>query len=968
MLASRHFLPTAPRHPFIADRRCRRTVPVRCSQSLRVMLWAVSWVCLLLTAVSSVHAESPATTDNSTAATAEQIEYFENQIRPLLVEHCLECHGPAKQQGALRLDSRAALLQGNESGPAIRPGSPDESRLLQVLAYSNNDIQMPPAGKLPDEAIAKVRQWIEQGAAFPAEETAAGGSTTLTDPAQHWAWQPRQVVEPPPVQQAERCENAIDRWVLARLEADGFILAPEADRAVLVRRLFLDLTGLPPQFEDVEEFVHDDRPDAWNRLVDRLLASPAYGERWARHWLDVARYADTKGYVFTEEPRYPFAYTYRDYVISAMNADKPYDQFVTEQLAADQVETASDPTTLAALGFVTVGRRFLNNGHDIIDDRIDVVSRGLLGLTVGCARCHDHKYDPIPTADYYSLYGVFASIHEPAELPMIGAPTEQTAFEKYEAELKVREQAVQAHQATLVEEISRELRDKVGLYLEFSTAPGNASPQAAGKALLSGDPRPEGLKRWKAFLGQRSGPQDPVFGPWNELSALGPNALAARWNELRSAWESDPGSASGLNRLVQQALLMQSDATVTELAQRYGELFQSIDREWQAARAAHPEKTALDDPAAEQLRQVLYADGAPTRVTVETLQPLLNRAERNKQRELKKNVETWQATSPGAPPRAMVVRDNPQPMNPKVFIRGNPGRQGPETPRQFLQVVAGTSRQPFPADRSGRRELAAAIVDPRNPLTARVIVNRLWHHHFGRGLVGTPSDFGLRGERPSHPELLDHLAEELIQSGWSLKAIQRLIVTSATYRQSSADHPAARMADPENRTLWQFPRRRLELEAMRDGWLFVSNRLDQRLGGRPFDSLVAENSTRRTVYGLVNRNDLPGVFRAFDFADPDSSAASRPQTSVPQQALFGLNAPFVIARARELGTDAQSVSAEVASQIDWLFQRVLARVPTAQERQLANDFVESARNDQALSPLGQLAQGLLLTNEFLFVD
>jgi hypothetical protein len=753
------------------------------------------------------------------------------------------------------------------------------------------------------------------------------------------------------------------------LEAKNLHLAPPADRTTFIRRATFDLWGLPPSYEDVQHFVSDEQPGAVDRLLDRLLASPRYGERWARHWLDVARYGDTKGYVFTAEPRYPYAYTYRDYVIDAFNADKPYDRFVLEQLAADQLDLNGNNASLAAMGFLTVGRRYLNNNHDIIDDRIDVVCRGLMALTVGCARCHDHKYDPVPTADYYSLYGVFASSTEPDDLPVIGEPKQSAEYEQFLVELKKREQSLAEYEQQTREAIGQDCRTKVASYLELVAQPTPGNPRDAAKSLVTGEPRPQIVKRWQDYLAQRAKSPDPIFNPWRGwIGKTGDEFTQAvqTWTTAAQQPGSFESGDDRVNPLVRQALLAKPPTTSVDVAQVYGALLADIHQQWQTHKKEHPEATALPDAPAEELRQVLYAEGTPTVIAGDDVRRIFNRAERDKQRNLQKQIESWQATSPGAPPRAMVLRDQPNPMNPHIFIRGNSGRPGEPVPRQFLQVVAGVGRKPF-ARGSGRLELAQAIVDPQNPLTARVIVNRVWQHHFGKGLVRTPGDFGFRGEPPTHPELLDHLALQFIQQGWSLKRLHRTIMTSAVYQQSAGgDAQAAKASDPENRLLWQMPRQRLELEALRDAWLATAGVLDERTGGRPFDSISDPNQPRRTIYGLINRNDLPGVFRVFDFADPDASAAERPQTTVPQQALFAMNSPFVREQAKRLA--AEVLGADDAERVTAFYRRALSREPESWEREQALHFVRTAAPEGQLSPWERLAHVLLLTNEFAFVD
>jgi hypothetical protein len=623
----------------------------------------------------------------------------------------------------------------------------------------------------------------------------------------HWAFSAVRQPPLPAIGRAEWCATPVDRFVLSALEARGLAPAPEADRRLLVRRLTFDLTGLPPTAAEVEAFEQDMAPDAYERVVERLLASPRYGERWGRFWLDVARYADSKGYVFLEERRYPFAYTYRDYVIRSFNHDLPYDRFIIEQLAADKLlpgkpaPGAESTQSLAAMGFLTLGRRFLNNIHDIIDDRIDVTMRGLMGLTVGCARCHDHKFDPIPQKDYYSLYGVFASSVEPRELPL------------------------------LVERI----------------------------------PGPDG-----------------------------------------SAFQIELDRLKG-------------------------------------------EKERFEKDNARELKAG-------------------NRKFREQLTGLQKKIDAHMASHPGSPPRAMVLVDSDAPVNPHVFLRGNPGMAGEAVPRRFLEIVAGAERKPF-HEGSGRLELARAIASPNNPLTARVLVNRVWGWHCGSGLVDTPSDFGVRTPPPSHPELLDWLAARFMAEGWSIKKLQRWIVLSAAYRQSSNVAPSGvegsnpQSIDPQNRLLWHMNRRRLEFEALRDSILAVAGQLDSTVAGPPVDMIKRPFSHRRTVYGFIDRQNLPGTLRTFDFASPDGHCPMRHATTVPQQALFMLNSPFVQEQARAL---ARRVSATTTrEQIDCFYRIALSHSPSAEEVRLGMAFLGDAPSDTTRE---LYAQVLLASNEFLFVD
>lgn len=948
---------------------------MRCSTSrFRWLFEPLAGLVLVIVAVPLslplVSADEPSGATDPAAATA----FFESRIRPLLIEHCVSCHGDKKQESELRLDLRPA--DGRQIGghALMSPGNPSESRLWQVVQFRDDDIQMPPAGKLSDTALQDLEHWLATGAFWPADATASA-APDLRDPEiarrEHWAFRPLSRPEIPltPIAGHAQRSNPIDAFIDQALAARGLTAGPPADRRTLIRRATLDLWGLPPTYDEVEAFVADTSPDAYAKLIDRLLESPQYGARWARHWLDVARYADTKGYVFTEEPKYPYSYTYRDYVIRALNEDRPIDRFIMEQLAADQLGLPADSPDLAALGFLTVGRRFLNNEHDILDDRLDVVSRGLLGLTAGCARCHDHKFDPIPTADYYSLVGVFRASPEPPDLPVIGTPADLAAFEAYQRDLSAKEAELEQFASEARTRIEKELRTELGRILEHLIK--ERSP-ARNDTLASGtpgsEPRGEYVARWKQYFDPL--PDDhPLWGPLRRTLPLTAEQFTEQWPAMLGAFNT-PG-ANALNPRLLTRLQQLAPQTVYDLARAYATVFNEVDDEWTQRKAADAAAAQLDDPATEQIRQVLYGDASPCRVRPEDGVRIYPRDLREHHRNLKAGIDALQANSPGAPPRAMIVRDQANPPPAKILLRGNPGRPGPDVPRQFFAVLTGPQRQPF-TQGSGRLELAHAIAHRDNPLTARVFVNRVWLHHFGEGLVRTPSDFGVRGEAPSHPELLDYLALQFLDDGWSLKQLHRRIMLSAVYQQSSADRPDARAVDPENRLLWKLPRRRLEFEARRDSLLAMAGELNLAAGGRPVDDVLHPEATRRTIYGLVNRNDLPGVWRNFDYADPDASTPRRPQTMVPQQALFEMNSPFIRARAERIGALISREGGELREQIVLVFRRVLSRNPTETQLQQAEQFCTAAAQrvdpESQLTPLAELAQVLMLTNEAAFID
>ena len=935
---------------------------IRCCGRAYLIL-AMSLVCLSTTGRSSRADDT---------AVAEQERHFETRVRPILAQRCAECHGMKKQEGGLRLDQRAAALRGNDAGPVIVAGQPDESRLVQVIRYADDDVQMPPTEKLPAAEIDLLTDWIRNGAHWPA--AADGGATTDGVPrredgsidfaqavAAHWSYRPVTRPSVPQVAAAADCRNTLDQFVVAQLEERGMSLSPQADRRTLIRRATFDLLGIPPTYEEVAAFVADPAPDAYEQLIDRLLASPHYGQRWGRHWLDVARYADTKGYVFTENRFYPYSYTYRDYVISAFNADKPYDRFVTEQLAADQLGLAENDPALAALGFLTVGPRFLNNQQDIIDDRIDVVTRGLMGMTLGCARCHDHKYDPVSMKDYYALYGVFESSEEPDTLPIVGNVDETPEYLAYERGLKERQQAVDDYKRQTFDDLLRQARERADDYVLAAAASMRQVDPSVELKYAHGRPRERLTGLWKNVLERRVRKDDPVFGPWRHARDVRDGSLADALQEYLLA--AGRGEGTRINPLVVDALCTAHPETMADLARAYGTLFADIDRQWRELTAANNAATALPDAAAEQLRAVLYGKDSVTDVTLERdARAVFERDNRDKIKELERKVGEWETTSGGAPPRAMVLVDRERPVEPVVFLRGNPGRRGDRVARRFPEVLGGTDDGAFP-NGSGRLDLARSITSAENPLTARVIVNRVWQHHFGDGLVSTTSDFGARSETPSHPELLDDLAATFMEEGWSLKDLHRKILLSATYRQQSADRPECRTQDPENRLLWRQNRRRLEFEPMRDALLFVAGRLDPSLGGRPVNIVEQPNSRRRTIYAQVDRNNLPGLFRTFDFPTPDTSSPGRPVTTVPQQALYEMNAPFLQEIAATIAARPEIQQASGDERTSELFRVVLGRDPAEEERALIGEYV--SRDDRALR---EAAQALLMTNEFLFVD
>ena len=750
---------------------------------------------------------------------ATAVPFFEKQVRPLLVEHCHGCHSAKanKTRGGLALDSREFILKGGDSGPAVVPGKPEQS-LLVTAVHRTADLQMPPKGKLQAKEIAVLEKWVRDGAVYP--DGANAGASPAIDPTspearQFWSFQPLRRHAPPVVRDTNWPQRPIDSFLLAAMEQGNLAPSAPADRRALIRRASFDLTGLPPTPEEVDALVRDTRPDAYARLIERLLASPHYGERWARYWLDLARYCDVpESWLKPRGQGWP----YRDWVVKALNEDLPYDQFVMRQLAADLMP-GTVPKDHAALGFLGVSPDYwkeLQLDVDVIksivadewEEKIDAVCSTFLGLTVACARCHDHKFDPISTRDYYALAGVIAGTRQ-IDLPLV--PDEEVeAVRMAEAEI-----------GSLQEQI---------------------------RMLKAKKPAPADLK---AKLEE----------------------LTAQVKRL----EETPGFEAITVRGI-------TDGHVSVVSRG-------------------PNKTRLE-----------YEDGVGHDIAMHT--------------------------------------------------RGNPNRPGPVVPRRFLTVLSSEDSKPF-TQGSGRLELARAIVTKGGPLAARVIVNRVWKHHFGRALVETLSDFGRQGERPSHPELLDDLAARFVAAGWSLKWLHREVMLSSAYQQTSKPDPAKQAIDPDNRWLWRMNRRRLEVEAWRDAMLAVNGTLVRELGGPP-QELTDPKNQRRTLYGLVRRRDLTDLLRLHDFPDPLAHSASRIPTTTPLQQLFTLNGPLL---RREAASLARRLEADAPAGGEVRVRRAYAllfnRAPTEKEIRLALGFIGEKPDADDWS---RYAHVLLASNEFLFID
>jgi hypothetical protein len=779
----------------------------------------------------------------------EGIEFFEKKIRPVLVERCYACHSAAapKLKGGLRLDSREGLRKGGDSGPAIVPGDPARSLLLRALRRGADAEKMPPkdSEKLSAEQILNFEAWVKMGAPDPRSAAAPPAKRAIDVERARTRWPFSPVAEPavPSVRDERWAWNPIDRFILARLEEKGIRPAPDADRRTLIRRVTFDLSGLPPTPEEVEAFLADSSDLAFSRLVERLLASPAYGERWGRHWLDVVRYSDAAG----DNSDYPIPqmYKYRNYVISAFNADKPYDRFIREQIAGDLLPFRDDAerrSNLIATGYLANARRFGSVTDDYpwhltIEDTIDNLGRTFLGMTASCTRCHDHKFDPLTNDDYYALYGIFESTRYP--FPGI-------ELQHYQSDL--------VYMATpeKVDQSMRERRAKMAS-LEASTRPIESLKKAV-EAAAGKDPEGEAVRARDFAL-----------------------ALGKEIDEIRKE----------RTRVQQTPLPFES----------------------------------------------LYA-----------------------------------------------VEDAPVVGNAQVQIKGDPARRGREIPRRFFEVLGG-QRLPAGEHGSGRRELADWVGDPANPLTARVLVNRLWHWHFGKGIVSTPSDFGRQGRAPTHPELLDWLARRFVESGWSIKSLHRLILSSHAYRVSCDDDAAALAADPDNELFWKYRRRRLEAEAIRDSILATSGALDRTMGGpHPIPPMTAWEYTehkpflsvydhrQRSVYLLSQRISRHPFLGTFDGAETNSGTPARITSTTSLQALSLLNDPFLHEQAALFAGRLAREAKDDAARIERAYRLALGRPPTEAEQGSSLEYLirTRARVGEAAA-WESFARVLFRLSEFVYV-
>jgi hypothetical protein len=909
--------------------------------------------------------------------TAEQVTFFEKKIRPVLVKHCYGCHSDQaaekqKLRGGLRLDSGPALLKGGDSGPVIVPGKPAESLLLSALRYE--DFEMPPKGKLPDAVIADFVSWIEMGAADPRAGQLAGTAEVDIEAGRaHWAYQP---IQRPPIP-AINAASPIDAFLLSRLQRSRLQQGPLATRGQLVRRLYFDLLGLPPTPDQIAAFLADDAPAAYPRLVDQLLASPQFGERWGRHWLDVVRYAESitlRGQVFNQ------AWRYRDYVITTFNQDRPFNAFVHQQLAGDLLPADSRQAqrrNLVATGFLAMGNNNLedqNKGKlrmDVVDEQLEIISRGFLAQTVGCARCHDHKFDPIPTRDYYALAGILrntktlndANVSTWIELPL---PLEQ----EQEAEVKQQEAVI----ATVNSEIAA---------LKSRLQGGPASPLAVAQVI-------------GVVVDDE---QAKLTGSWTK-------SVYAK-NYVGKGYQHDMGAAKGANTATfKPSEQLDGDYEVrfayTEGTNRTPALpITVVSSEGEKTTTINQQKPAPIAGRFLSLGRYRFTPNGPAEVTlsnagttgvviVDTVQflsvKLLEQeavatksaadaaVDKKQLTQLEQRLKQLTAQLP-VRPKYMSVQEEAEIGDTQIHIRGDVHNLGETVSRGILQVADFDSQISVPEKQSGRRELAEWIGSDLNPLTSRVLANRLWHWLFGAGLVRTTDNFGTTGEKPSHPQLLDYLATRLVDKEWSVKSLLRELVLSRTYQLSSKSRAEGMAVDPENRLLWRMNRRRLDAESLLDAMLSVSGRLDSSIGGsmiragtkNDYDYEHAGN--RRAVYWPVFRNSLPDIFVAFDFANPSMVTGRRDVSSTAPQALFLMNNPWVMEQAEH--TAERLLAREGLSdreRLQYAVLMTLGRPASVEELRVTLEFLAAEEMDPQLRKRAwaQIVQALFSTLDFRY--
>jgi hypothetical protein len=916
--------------------------------------------CFLLLATLVAVASSNlqvASAAESTPLKEHEIEFFEAKIRPVLIKHCYECHAAdAKSiRGGLLLDTRAGTLQGGDSGPSVVPGKPDESLLLESLRFES--YEMPPSGKLPDEVIQDFETWIKMGAPDPrkGKSKVVSQQIDIAQGRQFWSFQPVKQSEPPQVSDPDWKQSAIDRFIRARQQS----LAPSkrADRITLVRRLYYDLTGLPPTPEQIDEYLKDSSQEATARLVDQLLASPHFGERWGRYWLDVARFSQSTG--GGRSLLYNSAWRYRNYVIDAFNQDKPFHKFIKEQIAGDLLESEDyreRQDQLIATAFLLLGPTNYEQQDkeqlrmDVIDEQIQTIGRSFLGMTLGCARCHDHKFDPIPASDYYALAGILRStkVLTPGNvsgwtkrpLPQPGQQEQQRiAYENTLAQLTADQKSKQKELKKLKAELNT-------ITLDDSAA------------TLVGDWKQSTF--YKDFIG-KGYIHDQQQAKGEKLVKFTPRKLKSGRYDVQLAYNSAESRASRVPVTIKTATgektvyvnqrVQPTDGAFASLGKFD---FQGTEEEEIVVSNAGTDGYVIVDAIRFVSIPVSTTDGSSQQDVNPEYQQTLSKI-KTAQREiqaLRAEIAKLKQNAPPEVPEIMSVYEGDEPGDYHLLIRGNVHQLGKKVPRGFITVAQTATTPAIPIDASGRLQLAEWVASPENPLTARVYANRIWQHLFGTGLVRTVDNFGVRGETPSHPELLDYLAQRLIEQGWSTKALIREIVLSRTYQLSSHSTAEQRAADPDNRLLTHQNHRRLDAEAIRDTILFVSGDLDLeqheqtvRPGTKSEYGYEFKNNYR-SVYIPVFRNRLHELLAVFDFPDPNLSVGRRNTSTLSTQALYLMNNPFVMQQAEQTAQRVQhAYPADQSARIDALFRMMLGRLPSQSEKANAERFLNLSNAD-----------------------
>ncbi len=920
------------------------------------LIWSALLVALVLA--------SPAQGDDR-----EGIQFFETKIRPVLIKHCYECHAADSKslKGGLLVDSAAGLRAGGDSGPAIIEQRPEDSPLIQALMFEN--YEMPPSGKLPDAVIQDFVRWVKMGAPDPRKEAPAPSvakhAIDIEAGQKFWAFQPVESHRLPEVESPGWINNWIDRFILARLEENNLRPQSDADRATLLRRLSYDLTGLPPTPADQKKYLSDQRPDAIAEYVESLMASPQFGVHWGRHWLDVARYADSNGGDFNAT--FHDAWRYRNYIIDSFNEDRPFKDLIVEQIAGDLLPAKDEEERsrhLVATGFLMLGTKMLSERDkeklrmDVVDDQISTVGSAFLGMTLGCARCHDHKFDPIPTRDYYALAGIFRSTQ------VLDGEIQRYVSNWVRQPLPIDAEhfaSLKAHEAK-VSVLKKQLMQAEAALKSKTTV--NARDAALRQGIVIDDAQAELVGYWKqstvsaGFIGtgyihddrQDKGKKSATFRTTLPTDGL---------YEIRIAYAGLKGRATNVPVTVKHSQgtetvrVDQSDPAAIE------NLLQSIGK-WSFT-TKEPAEVVISNSDTEgyvliDAVQFVPAGNTPA-IPIAKDAELNQVAKQAKQtvEDLKKQIKDLEEQAPPPAPMAFAVNDAPDRGDCNLCIRGETAMLGEKVPRGFLTVASFGTPPVIPPDESGRLELAHWISDARNPLTARVYVNRVWHHLLGAGLVRTVDNFGQLGERPTHADLLDQLAVEFVEHGWSTKWLIREIVLSHVYRLSSEYDEVSWNADPENRLLWRAHRKRISAESIRDTMLMAAGQLDTGRMESPVSKLgvlVTVNraddegikmtsSSVRTVYEPVVRSELPTLLRVFDFADPDFSTGERAKTNVPAQALWMLNSQFIGEQADHVVTKVfETKNADLDERLEQVSQIVLGRSPTYDEARVARSFLE----------------------------